>query len=161
MSILPVISLEPIDRECLNACLTAWGHKMGEWNRPLMKEWLHGLFHNGRPVAVTASASLIRERCGGFTRAEAFELGRVCAIRRDINRAALRLWREFVFPDICRSEGYVAVISYQDAVLHSGNLYRFDGWRVVGKSRSGSDSRSGRKGRRKVVWAFDFKGSLQ
>lgn len=155
--LLPIASLEPIGRSDLNACLTAWGHKMGEWNRPLMKEWLTGLFHEGRLVAVLAAAGLIRERCGGFTREQAFELGRVCAVRRDLNRAALRLWREFVFPSICRAEGYRAVISYQDAVIHSGDLYRFDGWRRVGKSRSGADQRTGRRGRSKVIWAFDYR----
>lgn len=155
--ILPVVTFEPIERNVLNACLRAWGHKMGEWKRPIYKEWLSGLFHNGRPVAVLAATTLIRRRCGGFTRDEAFELGRVCAARRDINRAALRLWREFVFPDICRAEGFVAVISYQDAVLHSGDLYRFDGWHKVGESRSGTDKRSGRKGRRKIIWAYDFR----
>ena len=128
---------------------------MGEWNRPFTKEWLTGLFHHGRPVAVLAAAVLIQPRCGGYTRAEAFELGRVCACRRDINRAALRLWREFILPDICHAEGFRAVISYQDAVLHSGDLYRFDGWFKVGESRSGTDRRSGRKGRRKIIWAYE------
>lgn len=157
---MPYVTLEPIERSELNQCLTEWGHQMGAWERPLMKEWLTGLFHHGRPVAVLAAASLIRERCGGFSRSEAFELGRVCAARRDINRAALRLWREFVFPDICRSNGYRAVISYQDAALHTGDLYRFDGWRKLGESSSGTDSRSGRKGRKKVIWGYDFREAI-
>jgi hypothetical protein len=65
---------------------------------------------------------------------------------------ALRLWREFVFPTL----GYRYAISYQDADLHNGNTYRFDGWKrlpLIG--RSGPDSRSGRLGRRKYVWLWE------
>ncbi len=150
----PLVHLEAIDRSTLNRCLVEWRHQMGEWNRPITKEWLTGLFHHGVPVAVLAAGPLIRERCAGFGRADAFELGRVCAARRDLNRAALRLWREFIFPAICAAEGYPLVISYQDAVIHSGDLYRFDGWQRIGASRSGTDTRSGRKGRSKVIWAW-------
>ncbi len=42
--------------------------------------------------------------------------------------------------------------SYQDADMHSGNTYRFDGWTRIGFSSSGTDIRSGRKGRRKWIW---------
>lgn len=150
----PPIHMDTIDRSTLNECLSRWEHKMGEWNRPIQREWLTGLFHHGRPVAVLAASVLIRQRCGGFDRSQAIELGRVCAARRNLNRAALRLWREFVFPEICISGGYSAVISYQDAVLHAGDLYRFDGWTRVGVSRSGTDARSGRRGRSKVIWAY-------
>lgn len=151
----PIVALETIDRNRLNQCLVAWGHQMGPWKRPFEQfEWLHGLSHNGDLVAVTAAGTLIRARCGGFDRSEAIELGRVCAARPHVNRAMLRLWREFVFPAICAVHGYTAVISYQDAALHSGNLYRFDGWRVVGTSRSGSDMRGNRRGRSKKIWAW-------
>lgn len=156
----PLIHMEAINRDLLNRCLVDWQHKMGEWNRPIFREWLTGLFHNGKPVAVLAASVLIRKTCGGMVREDAFELGRVCAVRPGINRAAVRLWREFVFPDICRSGGYKAVISYQDAILHSGDLYRFDGWKRIGTSRSGTDKRSGRKGRSKVIWAYGDLSSL-
>lgn len=82
------------------------------------------------------------------------ELGRVCAVREHLNRAAVRLWREFVFPALCREHGWSWCISYQDAVLHSGDLYRFDGWVRLATSRSGTDARSGRKGRSKVIWGW-------
>jgi len=155
MLVPPVVSLDRIERHELNDCLTAWQHKMGAWTRPFEQvEWLHGLRHNGELVAVTAAAQLMRERCGGFDRSQAFELGRVCAARPHINRAMVRLWREFVFPAICAAHGYCAVISYQDAVMHRGDLYRFDGWTLVGASRSGTDARSGRKGRSKKIWAW-------
>lgn len=63
----------------------------------------------------------------------------------------LRLWREFVFPAM----GYQFAISYQDAALHSGNLYRFDGWTRIGYSSSGTDARSGRRGRNKFIWQWE------
>lgn len=150
----PILHLELIERPELNRCLLAWGHQMGAWERPIYREWLHGLFHNGELVGVTAASDLIRETAAGLPRAAAFELGRLCASRRDICRALLRLWREFVFPAICREHGFSWVISYQDAVLHSGNLYRFDGWIRLGASSSGTDQRSNRKGRRKVIWGW-------
>lgn len=64
---------------------------------------------------------------------------------------ALRLWREFVFPGL----GVPIVISYQDADLHNGNTYRFDGWERIGYARAGGDdSRSGRKARNRWIWAW-------
>ncbi len=79
------------------------------------------------------------------------ELSRICAARPHLNRAILRLWRESVFALL----PHVYAISYQDAVLHSGDLYRFDGWQcIVQSARSGTDARSGKKGRRKRVWLW-------
>ncbi|TIN84339.1 hypothetical protein [Mesorhizobium sp.] len=157
----PILHVEPIERDTLNRCLVDWQHKMGAWTRPKFKEWLTALFHNGRPVAVMVATTLIRKRCAGLSREDAIELGRVCAVRPHINRAALRLWREFIFPDICASYGCKAVISYQDAVLHSGDLYRFDGWTRIDTSRSGTDQRTGAKGRSKVIWAYGDLSSLE
>lgn len=45
-------------------------------------------------------------------------------------------------------------MSYQDADLHNGHTYRFDGWERVGYSHSGNDYRTGRRGRRKWVWLW-------
>lgn len=153
----PLISFDAISRNELNKCLVAWGHKMGPWNRPDYGcEVFHGLQHNGDLVAVTAAARLIPKVTAGLSRDDAFELGRVCAARRDLNRVALRLWREFVFPAMCRAHGWTWAISYQDAALHSGDLYRFDGWVRLGHSSSGTDARSGARGRRKVIWGWSL-----
>lgn len=105
-------------------------------------------------LAVVSADTLIRERVGGLTRHDAIELSRLCAVRPDLCRVALRLWRFFVFSAIAAARGCRWAVSYQDAVLHSGNLYRFDGWVTLGRSRSGTDSRSGRRGRRKVIWGW-------
>lgn len=146
----PIVSFDAISVDDMNACLVAWGHKMGPLNRPAGRMWAHGLKHNGQTVAVVGTAALINETCAGFTRAEAIELARLCAIRRDLCRPALRLWREFVFPAL----GRPWAVSYQDEALHDGNTYRFDGWRRVGRSSSGPDRRSGRPGRSKAIWAW-------
>ena len=128
---------------------------MGACNRPNARIWAHALFHEGHPCAVTITAALIRERVGGgaihLTRHNTIELARLCADRRSLCRVALRLWREFVFPHL----GYEWAMSYQDAAIHSGNIYRFDGWTLLPAiARSGPDTRSGRLGRAKRVWVW-------
>jgi antitoxin VapB len=155
MLLPPVISFDAIDKCDLNRCLVAWGHKMGPWNRPdFGSEAFHGLRHHGELIAVTAAARIIPEQTVGFHRDDTFELGRMCAVRPNLNRVTLRLWREFVFPGMCQAHRWTWAISYQDAVLHSGDLYRFDGWVRLGRSKSGTDQRSGRVGRDKVVWGW-------
>lgn len=149
----PLVSFDSVDPDELNQCLVAWGHKMGPVNRPT-PGWSHGMRENGRLVAVTSTDLLMAPNVAGFSREQAVELSRVCAERRDLCRVVLRLWREFVFPALARERGYSWALSYQDAVLHSGNLYRFDGWQEVGRSHSGTDTRSGRKGRTKVIWGW-------
>ena len=103
-----------------------------------------------------AAGALIRERVAGLSRAEAVELGRLCAATPHLCRPMLRLWREMVLPDLARAYGYRWAVSYQDAALHTGNLYRFDGWVRLATSRSGTDPRSGRKGRNKVIWGWQI-----
>ena len=150
--VAPLASFEPISIEHLNCCLLAWGHKMGPLERPFAQlDRAYGLFHEGRCVGVAATSPLVRETAAGLTRTECCELSRVCAARADLCRVVLRLWREFVFPVL----GKPWAVSYQDAAEHSGNLYRFDGWVRLGASRSGTDSRSGRRGRRKVIWGWN------
>lgn len=151
----PIAHLAAIERDVLNAALVAWGHRMGAWERPSFgAEWFHGLYHNGTLVAVTATARLIPAKTAGLSRDEACELGRVCAARPHLCRPMVRLWREFVFPALCLRHGWKWAISYQDAVIHSGSLYRHDGWVRIGTSNSGTDARSGRRGRRKVIWGW-------
>jgi len=133
------VAFEPIGRDDLNACLSTWKHRMGELRRPT-RGWNHGLRHGGELIAVVATDTLIRPRVAGFDRRQAIELSRLCAVRPDICRVALRLWRLFVFPAIAQERGCSWAISYQDAALHSGALYRFDGWvrarRVAQRRRS-------------------------
>ncbi|MCA6305679.1 MAG: hypothetical protein IM628_12810 [Phenylobacterium sp.] len=166
MLVAPIAHVAAIDREQLNRALVDWGHKMGAWNRPAFgQEWFHGLYHNGQLVAVTGAARLISERVSTsispLLRTSAFELGRLCASRPHLCRATLRLWRELIAPGIADEHGFRWVVSYQDAVLHRGDVYRFDGWVELGRSSSGTDARSGRTGRRKVIWGWAFDPALR
>jgi hypothetical protein len=152
----PLVSFQTISLGELNECLVLWNHKMGPLHRPDFGDGrYHALFHEGRPVAVAAASQLIAPHVGGglshLKRETTVELSRLCAESPHLNRVVLRLWREFVFPCL----GVEAAISYQDAVIHSGNLYRFDGWRRSSlKSNSGTHSRSGKRGRSKWIWVW-------
>lgn len=151
---LSVCRFAAIDLDSANECLARWGHQMGPLNRGNQGAICHGLFHGDRLVAVTTVSTLIASCVGGglkmLTRNNCCELSRLCAERSGLCRVILRLWREFVFPEL----RWEFVISYQDADLHSGNTYRFDGWRRVAYARSGVDTRSGRPGRNKWVWVW-------
>ena len=156
--IAPLVTFDQIDLSEANACLRSWGHKMGEFRRGNDSQDVHyAMFEEGRPVAVTLASGLVRECVGGdgaeqLNRSNTIELARLCAARPHLCRAALRLWREFVFPRL----GYRFAMSYQDADLHNGNTYRFDGWQRIAFARGGgTDARSGRKGRDKWVWVWE------
>lgn len=153
--LFPFVNFDAIPLADANRCLREWGHRMGELNRPNYSgEWCHGLFYEGQLVAVTTASTLIRERVGGLatrTRENTIELSRLCAARPGLCRVALRLWREFVFPSL----PYPWAISYQDADIHNGNTYRFDGWqKFPRKLHSGVDRRTGRVGRDRFVWGW-------
>jgi len=154
-SVLPLVEFTDISLRDANTLLAAWNHKMGELNRGNQGAWCHVLLANGEPQAVTTASNLIAANVGGglkeLTRENTVELSRICAVRPGLCRVALRLWREYVWPTL----GYEFAISYQDADLHNGNTYRFDGWQRVGQpARSGTDTRSGRPGRTKWVWLW-------
>lgn len=157
--LIPLATFGAIDIDAANGCLREWGHKMGPINRPGMsKEWCHGLFQGSEIVAVTVAATLIQPAVGGghglpMTRDNTIELARLCAVRPGLCRVALRLWREFFLPDLRKP----FAISYQDADLHSGQTYRFDGWKRIGFSHSGTDQRTGRLGRDKWIWMWEVK----
>lgn len=153
----PIALLQECSLEEANALLVAWCHKMGPLERPKKGDpGAHVLIHGATPIAVCTTSTLIREGVGGglrdvLTRANTIELSRLCAARRDINRVMLRLWRELVFPALMKP----FAISYQDADMHNGNTYRFDGWVRIAYSRAGgTDQRSGRPGRNKWIWAW-------
>lgn len=155
ISLFPVATFEPVSLEMANSLLGRWSHKMGPCVRGNARGWSHALFHEGEPVAVTVTATLIMPCVGGgnrhLTRENTIELARLCASRPGLCRVALRLWREFVLPSL----PYRHAISYQDADLHNGNTYRFDGWERIGAlARSGPDTRTKRPGRNKWVWIF-------
>lgn len=137
-----------------NHALVRWAHKMGPLHRGNQSATCHGLFHMEDLVAVTTVSTLIAPVVGGglsrLTRENTCELSRLCAARSSLCRIAIRIWREFVFPTL----GFANAISYQDADLHNGNTYRFDGWYRAAFAHSGKDTRSQRPGRDKWVWCW-------
>ena len=161
----PIAHIEAIDRAALNRLLVAWGHRMGPYTRPSYAiEAHHALFQHGEPVAVTAAGDTVREVVGqtGIPRSRCVELVRLCAARRDLCRPMLRLWREMVFPAIGAVHGRDLAVSYQDEALHSGDVYRFDGWVMLTRAGGGGpDSRTGRLGRKMKVWGWPADASRQ
>lgn len=160
MSFFPFVAFDSVPLSVANDCLQRWGHRMGPVERPMGELAVHALFHHGEPVAVVTTHTLIRENVGGglkqLTRDNTLELSRLCAARPDLCRVALRLWREFVFPAL----GYPVAISYQDADIHTGQVYRFDGWENVAYARAGgNDQRSGRRARNRYVWSYPVRAA--
>lgn len=149
----PIASLVPISLNQANDLLIGWEHKMGQLRRGNGYSRCCALLHNGEPVALATASTLICEvvaGCPDLTRSNTVELSRLCAARPGLCRVMLRMWREFVFPAL----GFAYAVSYQDADLHTGNTYRFDGWKRVAYSHSGTDRRSGRMGRNKWIWVW-------
>lgn len=154
----PLVHLDAIDREEANRLLVAWGHRMGAYTRPSYAIEAHyALFVQGEPTALAMAGETVREVVGGtgIRRDQCVELVRLCAARRDFCRPMLRLWREVVFPAIAVAHQREIAVSYQDEALHTGDVYRFDGWRLIGRGGGGGpDSRTGRPGRRMKIWAW-------
>lgn len=114
------------------------GGESGPGARPMHPDWARSL----------------RDQC--------VELARLCAARPHLCRAMLRLWREFIFPAVADVHGRQIAISYQDADLHSGQTYRFDGWVMIGRGgRGGRDSRTGRQSRDLRIWAWPPSAAAQ
>jgi len=151
---LEMVAFSPVSLPEANQMLSAWGHKMGELHRGNQSGWCHALFHEQKPVGVVTASTLIAPTVGSanhLNRENCVELSRLAAARPGLCRVVLRLWREFVFPAL----GYEYAMSYSDNALHRGEVYRCDGWKKVGVSRSGKDTRSGRPGRNKTVWVWE------
>lgn len=162
--LVPLLWFDAIEIAEANQLLSTWQHKMGPLARPAFGgDVAHVLMHRTEgPVVVLTTSTLIRDAVAGgvphLNRSNTVELSRLCASRSGLCRVGLRLWREFVFPAL----GYDFAVSYQDADLHSGATYRFDGWgRAPLKAHSGTDARSGRKGRDKWIWVWPASGATQ
>lgn len=157
----PLVEFSPIELPVANRFLVAHAHKMGPCNRPMNGTLAsgggresHGLFHDGQLVGVTVTCTLAAARVADrFTRDDSIELARLCADRPGLCRVLLRLWRLFVFDQL--ADPIKWAVSYQDASLHTGDTYRFDGWKRIAFSHSGTDRRSGRPGRDKWIWACE------
>lgn len=156
----PIGSTDRIELVDANKLLVRWGHQMGPLKRGNQGAICHAKFHRREPIAVTTVSHLQTEFIGGcdrkWNRENTCELSRLCASRPRICRTMLREWVELIFPELCLKKGWLAAMSYQDRVMHSGATYRNDGWQRIGKSDSGVDTRSGRKGRKKWIWLWEL-----
>lgn len=116
-------------------------HWLGACKRPFGRI-SYGLYLLGDLVAVAVSASTPNERCGGLSRYRVVELVRLTARdgHRDQTRVALRCWRTLAARDWAAAYGahwplITHLVSYQNAARHSGDIYRFDGWKPIGESK--------------------------
>lgn len=156
---LPLVSYGIIDDVLADEMLRDWGHWLGGCNRPYGRQSF-GLVLGGRVLSVAVSASL-RWPVAGYARDRVVELARLASHPRhaDLTRVCLRLWRKVAAaewrPRYWKVDAYV---SYQDAVRHTGNIYRFDGWTLAERRRGGVTGRNARGGRRKYnpknVWVW-------
>ena len=140
-----LLALIPIPIDTMNDLLLRWGHRLGALRRPFRTE-AFAMQSYGKNIAVAASASIVSSTVAGFTRREVVECARLCAEPRNTwaNRVMLRLWREICAPRwACWPVR--AAVSYSMNAHHSGNLYRFDGWKKIkdncGSSGGGAWSR--------------------
>jgi hypothetical protein len=121
--------LYPVEVHEANALLVEWGHKLGPCHRPFRQE-AYALELDGRPVAVAISASIVNGPVAGFERDQVVELARLGSENRWANRVMIRLWREVCAPR-WKNWPVLAAVSYSHNAMHSGNLYRFDGWEKI------------------------------
>jgi len=64
-SMFPISAFQPCEVAEANQLLVAWGHKMGALNRPKYGDLAHVLMHDGEPIAVCTTSTLIRDGVGG------------------------------------------------------------------------------------------------
>lgn len=154
----PLVKFTTIDQVTANKLLVQFGHTIGPVWRGAHGNAIscQALYELETPVGVVTAHHLVRETVGGgnthLTRENTVELSRLACARPGLTRVVIRLWREFVFPTL----GYRFAVSYSDNAQHTGNLYRFDGWKKSGQSKSGPDTRTGRPGRDKTIWTWEL-----
>ncbi len=143
MNLFPLATFDHHDHEDTDRLLVRWGHWLGGCDRPFGRHSYALSVATLGVVAVAVSASTVNARCADYERGEVVELARLCAApeHRWATRVALRLWREIAPVEWARDYWPVrACVSYQNAVRHSGDLYRFDGWRRAREVEGGGNS---------------------
>lgn len=158
-SLFPLASFEPIEeREANNACVS-WQHYLGSCERPFRQQWF-GLFLDRELISVAISASTVSATCAGWPRKKVVELARLVT-RPDSSwatRVCLRLWRQIASKEwgLWPVDAYV---SYQSAIRHTGNVYRFDGWKMVKETpgSTGGGTYATKKPREpKNIWVYEL-----
>lgn len=156
MTLFPIVTFDQIDKADADRALAAWGHWLGPCNRPFGIQSF-GLFVRGALVSVAVSASTVVDRCAGYDRCEVIELTRQCSAPewRSMTRVCVRLWRELA-PGCWHHWQAKALVSYSNAIRHSGDIYRFDGWTRYGDVKGGAKVNYGRPKviDPKTVWVY-------
>jgi antitoxin VapB len=125
----PMAGLYPLPVDEANRLIVdRWQHKLGAVNRPFRQE-AYALELRGATVAVATSGSIVNGPVAGYERNEVVELTRLAG-ERWATRIMLRLWREVCAP-AWDCWPVLAAVSYSVNALHTGDLYRFDGWEKV------------------------------
>jgi hypothetical protein len=159
-TMFPLVTFEEIPHYMADEALVKWEHWLGGCNRPFGRQSF-GLFVMNKLVSVAVSASTVNERCGGMSRFDVVELARQCSdpAHKWATRVMVRLWRELA-PQSWPHWPVKVCVSYSNALRHSGDIYRFDGWTRVADVKGGNASKTwGDEGRRKTfdpktVWAY-------
>lgn len=161
-SLFPLANFDLIQNELADALLEEWGHWLGGCNRPFGRQSFGLEIEGIGIVSVAVSASTVNAMCGGYQRQECIELARLCSHpdHRWATRVCLRLWRELA-PAAWPYWPVRALVSYANSLRHTGNIYRFDGWRKVSNSRAGIAGGGWQRHKRmepKTVWAYEISG---
>lgn len=125
---MPIAGFESMDEDAVNELLVDWGHNLGACDRPFGQQgWAFML--DGVPISVAMSASVVSSTVNGYRCQEVVELARLCSKpgMAWVTRPMLRMWREIGGPRWPYWPAQAA-ISYSQNALHSGDIYRFDGW---------------------------------
>jgi hypothetical protein len=167
---LPIAGLEPISKDDANHLVVAWGHNLGPCRRPFGVDcW--ALIVGSNPVSVVIGASTVSEHVtdgagGQFKRAAIVECARLCSdpANRWATRPMLRLWRECAAP-LWPHWPVAAAVAYSQKRRHDGDIYRWDGWKLLSdncghsggggawtRKRYASDEASGPK----RLWGWTF-----
>jgi hypothetical protein len=147
-----MIGIYPLSVDEVNKYLVEWDHKLGPCERPFRSEGF-ALIAKERIVAVAMSCSIVHGPVAGYQTQEVVELARLAACEPWANRVMLRLWREICAPS-WHCWPVKAAVSYSHNGLHSGNLYRFDGWEKI-KDNCGTNGKGGNWGRRGRGYAHE------
>lgn len=141
-SLLPIVSVEEVDRDTVNALFEEWRHPLGACKRPF-GHFSHVLLTHGQVVAATHTASIVSPTVEGYGRKRVVELARIG--RADsapwAMRVMLRLWREAIAQQVWHYWTVEAAVSYS-IPGYSGNVYRFDGWTKVKDCRPARPGKS-------------------
>lgn len=160
----PLAAFDQVDHEVADAALAEWAHFLGPCERPFGRHSF-GLFVEQQLVAVAVSASTVSSTLGGYERKDVVECARLCTRPgwKPMTRVALRLWREIAPTLWGRDQWPVrAVVSYANKRAgHSGDVYRFDGWRKVhdvdgGTTGPNATWQPGKTYDAKSLWAYDL-----